>query len=225
MPYKSLSGSESVARYVNEVTTLESPVQKELRARHRQTPQRHRMQIAPDPGPVPRLPHQTHPRPKNAPRNRHLHRILRPHRRSGPALPDDGRLTCCDVSKEWTDIAQHHWKRANLQNKITLHLAPAAQTLQKFLAAGQAATFDFAFIDADKEAYDTYYELVLQLLKPGAPMLLLDNMLRGGHVADPNHHDPSTDAIRALNQKITHDPRVTSSLLTVGDGFMLACKK
>jgi caffeoyl-CoA O-methyltransferase len=219
MPHKSLFSSEQLARYVNEITTQESPIQKELRARTQPLPNG-QMQISPDQGSLLTL----------------LVKLTRAKKALeigtftgysaltvATALPDDGHLTCLDVSEEWTNIAREHWKKAGLEKKITLILAPAAESLNRLLQNGQQNTFDFAFIDADKEAYDTYYELTLKLLKPGAVMIF-DNMLRGGKVADPNHHDPSTDAIRTLNAKITADPRVTSTLLTIGDGFMLAHK-
>lgn len=136
------------------------------------------------------------------------------------ALPDGGRLICCDISEEWTSIAQRYWMQAGVAARIDLRLAPALDTLRD-LAKTQRGRFDFAFIDADKSGYDTYYEACLELLRPGG-LVALDNMLWSGRVADPNHHDADTDAIRALNAKIQADPRVDATLLTVGDGVMLA---
>lgn len=139
-------------------------------------------------------------------------------------LPEDGKLICCDINAEWTAIGQKFWKQANLAEKIDLQLAPALQTLNSLIEKGEAGTFDFAFIDADKTGYDSYYEACLKLLKPGG-LIVLDNMLWGGKVAEPEVLDASTVAIRALNEKISQDERVRSCLLTVGDGLMLVYKK
>jgi predicted O-methyltransferase YrrM len=140
------------------------------------------------------------------------------------ALPKDGRLVCCDISEEWTSIARRHWSAAGVSGRIDLRIAPALDTLKNLLARGEAGNFDFAFIDADKSGYDAYYEGCLKLLKPGG-LISLDNMLWSGRVADPDHHDTDTDAIRTLNAKIRADSRVDAVLLTIGDGVMLARKK
>lgn len=139
------------------------------------------------------------------------------------ALPADGKLVCCDISEEWTSIAREYWARAGVSDRIDLRLAPALDTLNDLLASGRHEQFDFAFIDADKSGYDAYYELCLQLLRPGG-LIALDNMLWSGRVADPDRHDPDTDAIRALNAKIHADLRVDATLLTLGDGVMLVHK-
>ena len=139
------------------------------------------------------------------------------------ALPDDGKLVCCDISKEWTDIARRYWNEAGVAARIDLRLAPALDTLRDLVAQG-ASKFDFAFIDADKSAYDAYYEACLTLLRPGG-LIVLDNMLWSGRVADMQQHDADTDAIRTLNAKIHADARVDASLLTIGDGVMLARKR
>jgi predicted O-methyltransferase YrrM len=140
------------------------------------------------------------------------------------ALPEDGKLICCDINAEWTDIGRKFWEEANLSKKIELRLAPALETLNALLTDGQAGTFDFAFIDADKTGYDSYYEACLKLLRSGG-LIVLDNMLWSGAVANLEVQDPTTNAIRALNEKVSKDDRVTSCLLTVGDGLMLARKK
>jgi predicted O-methyltransferase YrrM len=140
------------------------------------------------------------------------------------ALPKDGRLVCCDISEEWTSIARRHWSAAGVSGRIDLRIAPALDTLKNLLARGEAGNFDFAFIDADKSGYDAYYEGCLKLLKPGG-VIALDNMLWSGRVADPDHHDTDTDAIRTLNAKIRADSRVDAVLLTIGDGVTLARKK
>jgi len=140
------------------------------------------------------------------------------------ALPPDGRLTACDVSEEYTAVARRYWVRAGVADKIDLRLAPAVETLDALLAAGRAGSYDFAFIDADKTGYDAYYERSLALLRPGG-LVVVDNVLWGGDVADPGKNDADTAAIRALNQKVRDDARVSMSLIPVGDGLLLARKK
>ncbi len=140
------------------------------------------------------------------------------------ALPADGRLIACDVSDEFTSIARRYWQEAGVADKIELRLGPAVATLDEMLAAGEAGSFDMAFIDADKENYDAYYERCLQLLRLGG-LILIDNVLWGGRPADANEQDESTAAIRALNAKIHADERVTASLLSIGDGLTLARKR
>jgi caffeoyl-CoA O-methyltransferase len=140
------------------------------------------------------------------------------------ALPPDGKLVACDVSEEWTRIARRYWQQAGVESKIELHIQPAVQTLDKLLASGQAGSFDFAFIDADKVGYDAYYERCLTLLRPGG-LVAVDNTLWSGAVADERDQSESTRAIRALNAKIAADARVTASLVPIGDGLYLARKR
>ena len=140
------------------------------------------------------------------------------------ALPTDGLLVACDVSAEWTAIGRRHWEEAGVAARIDLRLAPAQETLRQLRKTHGAGSFDFAFIDADKPAYDAYYEACLELIRPGG-LIALDNMLWGGKVADPTVVDASTSALRALNAKIGADPRVESCLLTVGDGVLLARRR
>ena len=140
------------------------------------------------------------------------------------ALPADGKLVCCDLSKEWTDVARRYWAEAGLAQKIELRLAPALDTVRELLREPGSGAFDFAFIDADKTNYDAYYEACLKLVRTGG-MITLDNMLWGGQVSDPTAHDADTDALRALNLKIRDDARVDACLLTVGDGVMVARKR
>ena len=125
----------------------------------------------------------------------------------------------CDMSKEWTDIARRYWKEAGVDANIELRLAKAEETLGSL----EDASFDMAFIDADKESYDRYYESCLRLLKPGG-ILMIDNIFWGGAVADKTVDDDETRAIRALNKKIMADVRVDASMLTIGDGLMLVKK-
>jgi len=140
------------------------------------------------------------------------------------ALPEDGQLVCCDLSEEWTAVARRHWAEAGLSAKVDLRLGPAHETLAGLLGQGQAGSFDFAFIDADKTGYDTYYEDCLRLVRPGG-LIVLDNMLWSGAVVDPDAQDPDSVALRALNMKIRDDSRVEACLLSVGDGVLLARKK
>ncbi len=140
------------------------------------------------------------------------------------ALPADGRIIACDVSAEFTAIARRYWAQAGVAHKIDLRLAPAMQTLDGLLAQGQAGTFDFAFIDADKENYDGYYERALQLIRPGG-LIAIDNVLWHSKVIDEGAQDADTLAIRALNEKLHHDDRVTLSLLSISDGLTLALKR
>lgn len=139
-------------------------------------------------------------------------------------LPADGKIIACDVSEEFTAIAQRYWQEAGVADKIDLRLAPALETLERLLATGQAETFDFAFIDADKENYDGYYERSLQLVRPGG-LIAIDNVLWSGQVADEQNQDESTQAIRALNEKLHHDERITLSLVPIADGLTLAIKR
>jgi len=139
------------------------------------------------------------------------------------ALPDDGRLLACDISDEYTRIGRPFWQQAGVDHKITLALAPALQTLDAELAAGQAGAYDFAFIDADKTGYDAYYERALQLLRPGG-LVAIDNTLWGGSVARPATSD-DTRALQALNDKLHRDERIDLSQLPIGDGLTLARKR
>ena len=140
------------------------------------------------------------------------------------ALPPEGRLITCDISEEWTAVARRHWEEAGVADKIDLRLAPALETLDALIDGGEAGSFDFAFIDADKEAYEEYYERTLTLLRPGG-LVTVDNVLWSGSVADPSRQDADTEAIRAFNAKLRTDGRVSLSLVPIGDGLTLARKK
>ena len=139
------------------------------------------------------------------------------------ALPDDGRLLACDISDEYTRVGRPFWRQAGVEQRIELVLAPALQTLDARLAAGEAGAYDFAFIDADKTGYDAYYERCLQLVRTGG-LIALDNTLWNGAVARPAHDD-DTAALQALNAKLHHDARIELAMLTVGDGLTLARKR
>ncbi|MBS9390025.1 MAG: class I SAM-dependent methyltransferase [Dolichospermum sp. WA123] len=139
------------------------------------------------------------------------------------ALPADGKIVACDVSEEYTSVARRYWQRAGVEDKIDLHIAPALETLDKLLTAGEAETFDFAFIDADKGNYDNYYERCLELIRPGG-LIAIDNVLWSGKVADTEIQDNQTNKIRALNRKLHEDSRITLSLVPIADGLTLAMK-
>jgi predicted O-methyltransferase YrrM len=155
------------------------------------------------------------------PRDRHVHRLQRARRGAGAA---DGRIIACDVNPETTAVAHRYWREAGVADKIELKLAPALATLDALLAERQEGRFDFAFIDADKENYDGYYERLLRLLRPGG-LIVIDNVLWSGAVADQRAKDPETTALRALNQKLYQDERVDLALLPLADGITLARKR
>ena len=140
------------------------------------------------------------------------------------ALPSDGRLVCCDVSEEWTSVGQRYWQSAGVSDKIDLKIGPATETLQALREDGEEGRYDFAFIDADKENYLVYYENVLSLLRTGG-VLLIDNVLWGGSVANPGKNDDDTNANRTLNQHLHGAARVLLSMLPVGDGLTLVMKQ
>lgn len=140
------------------------------------------------------------------------------------ALPDDGRIVACDVSEKWTSVARRYWAAAGVAHKIDLRLATAMETLDRLLADGEAGTFDFAFIDADKENYVGYYERALQLLRAGG-LVVADNTLWSGRVADPENAEADTVALRHFNELLHGDSRVDLSLVPIGDGLSLARKR
>jgi len=140
------------------------------------------------------------------------------------ALPDDGKLICCDVNETTTAVARRYWKEAGVDRKIELRLAPALDTLKALLTSGGADTFDYVFIDADKENYDAYYEHALELVHAGG-LIVFDNMLWGGSVADSGKRDVDTLALKALNAKLRDDRRIDLSLLYIGDGVTLGRKR
>ena len=140
------------------------------------------------------------------------------------ALPPTGKIVACDVSEQYTSVARRYWQAAGVADKIELRIAPALETLDQLLASGQAETFDFAFIDADKGNYDRYYERSLQLIRRGG-LIVIDNVLWSGRVADIQVQDQSTKAIRAFNEKLHGDERVSLSLVPIADGLTLALKR
>lgn len=140
------------------------------------------------------------------------------------AMPREGRLIACDVSQEWTRVARRYWERAHVADRIELKLAPAVQTLEELLNAGQAGSFDFTFIDADKENYPAYYERALELTRTNG-LVVIDNTLWSGKVAETTARDADTQAIREFNQLLKLDERIDISLLPIADGVTLARKR
>lgn len=140
------------------------------------------------------------------------------------ALPDDGTVLACDISEEWTAIARRYWRKAGVEQKIRLVLAPAQDTLDAELAAGRQGTYDFAFIDADKTAYRAYYERCLELIRPNG-LVAVDNTLWSGRVADGRATEPDTVALREFNAAVARDERVDLCLVPIADGLTLLRKR
>jgi predicted O-methyltransferase YrrM len=206
---------EKIARYVQEHSVREPAILRELRAATASVPMSG-MQIGPDQGQFMALLVQL----------TGARRCLEIGTYTGYsalavalALPEDGRVVCCDINEEWTAIARRFWKKAGMDHKIELHLAPALETLAKL-----EGPFDFAFIDADKPNYANYYERSLELVRGGG-LIAVDNTLWSGWVADGKHRDADTRALRAFNDKLHRDERVAISLLPLGDGVTLALKR
>lgn len=219
MPYKSLLKSDAVARYINVDCLHETDLQKRLRAETQLLPNGH-MQISPDQGAFLSM----------LVGLMGVKKALEIGTFTGysalcvaTAMPADGRMICCDVSDQWTSIGRKYWKEAGVDAKIDLRLAPAMDTLLQLLQQNAAGAFDMIFIDADKEAYDAYYETSLKLLRVGG-LILMDNMLDGRADSAANY-DPVNGARHALNMKICNDSRVEAIFVMVGGGFLLARKK
>jgi predicted O-methyltransferase YrrM len=140
------------------------------------------------------------------------------------ALPDDGTIVACDIDEAVTEIARVFWERAGVDAKIDLRIAPALDTLDALLTGGGAGSFDFAYIDADKINTEAYYERVLLLLGDNR-LMAIDNVFWGGDVADPDLDDPTTRAIRSLNDRMCTDPRVDTTFVPLGDGVALVRKR
>ncbi|GGI54727.1 class I SAM-dependent methyltransferase [Oxalicibacterium solurbis] len=221
MSNRTLNLDDTLYRYLLDVSLREHPVLAELRTAT-QTHPRSNMQIAQEQGQFMAL----------------LIRLLGARRALeigtftgysalavALALPDDGQLITCDIDAGTTTLAQEYWQRAGVDHKIDLRLAPALQTLDSLVAEGQAGTFDFIFIDADKAGYDAYYEHSLQLLHPGG-LIAIDNVLWDGKVAHPAEPgDADTRALQLLNEKLHRDERIDLSLLPIADGLTLARKR
>jgi len=140
------------------------------------------------------------------------------------ALPEDGNIICCDVSKEWTDIARKYWGKAGVIDKIDLRIGPALETLDNLIHEKKVDHFDLIFIDADKANYPHYYERALELIRKGG-IVLIDNVFRGGDVADLDDTNKGTSAIRELNNFIHGDERVEVCIVPIGDGVTIVRKR
>jgi len=220
MANKTMGISDDLAAYVVKVGTREPDVLARLREETAAIPQ-HNMQIAPEQGAFLAL----------------LVELIGARRcievgtftgysstAVALALPEDGQIVCCDVSEEWTSLARRYWAEAGVTGKVDLRIAPATETLDQLVAGGQEATYDFAFVDADKAGYDAYYERLLRLIRPGG-LIVFDNMLWGGDVLDTDPSDEDTKALQALNAKLARDERITLCLLPVADGVTLARRR
>ena len=220
MSNRSISLTDSLYTYLLSVSLRESDLQRRLREETARDPMA-RMQISPEQGQFMAL----------------LARLMGARRcievgvftgysslAVALALPEDGTIVACDVSEEWTSVARRYWAEAGVAHKIELRLAPALETLDSLHASGGAGTFDLAFIDADKTNYLGYYERALGLLRPGG-LVVVDNTLWSGRVADPEVADADTVALRHFNESLYRDARVDLVMLPVGDGVTLARKK
>ena len=217
---KSLLRSASITRYVNDTIICQTPVQLRLRQETAQMPEAV-MQITPDQGAfLSFLVGLIGARKAIEIGTFTGYSALCIAGAMGPA----GRLIACDISEEWTTIARKYWKEAALADRIDLRLAPALKTLDTLLANGGGGTFDFAFIDADKPAYESYYTHVLPLLRPGG-LIVMDNSLGDSDHFDQMDYDPAKCPMHSLNLKIRDDHRVEAMIVTVGAGMMVARKR
>lgn len=220
MTPRTLILDDALSRYLHESSLREHPVARKLRAATQRLPGA-TMQIAPEQGQLMAL----------------LARMIGARRAIeigtytgysalvlALALPADGTLICCDVNRETTAVGRKYWKEAGVELRIDLRIAPALETVAALLANGEAEEFDLAFIDADKSNYDRYYESCLELIRPGG-LILIDNVLWGGSVADSREKDPTAAMFRKLNAKIRDDARVDMSLVAIGDGLTVVRKR
>ena len=219
MSPRSIGLSDTLYDYLLDVSLREPDILRRLREETAELPMA-RMQIAPEQGQFMRLVTELIG----------AHRYLEVGTFTGYsslsvalAQPEDGEIVCCDVDEDYTAVARRYWEEAGVSRRIRLHLAPARQTLASLLDDGATESFDFIFIDADKENYDAYYEFALRLLRPGG-LVAIDNVLWDGKVVDLSKDDPDTTALRALNRKLRDDERISLSLLPLGDGLSL-CRK
>lgn len=220
MSNRTISMTDSLYEYLLQVSLREPPILQRLRAETAKLPQ-HGMQISPEQGQFMRL----------------LVRMLGASRcievgvftgysslSVALALPDDGHILACDVSAEFTAVARRYWQEAGVEKRITLHLAPALETLDGLLKRGEQGRYDFAFIDADKGNYLNYYERIIRLLRPGG-VIAVDNVLWDGAVINKKDKSKDTVAIREFNAALHKDQRIELSMVPIGDGLTLARKR
>jgi predicted O-methyltransferase YrrM len=209
--------SESLREYLLDVSLRESPVVRRLREATARRPDA-QMQIAPEQGQLMAL----------------LVRAIGGRQTLdigvftgysslvvAEALPPDGRVVACEIDAEVAREARTWWEKAGIARKVDLRLGPAIETLDGLLDDGEAGTFDFAFIDADKKSYGEYWERCLRLVRHGG-LITVDNVFKGGRVVDPDDHEPATEAMRAFNRLVRDDERVDLALIPVADGLTLA---
>lgn len=221
MSEKTLALSDALQKYVRTLGIRESPAAAALRAETKKLGRVAAMQISPEQGALmAMLVHAIGAR-----------RAIEIGTFTGysalvvaQALGSQGELLACDLSEKWTAIAKQHWQKAGVAARIELRIAPALETLSKLLHGGQRGSFDFAFIDADKQNYAKYYESCLSLLRPGG-LVCLDNVFWGGSVADPKRSDDEVEALREVTKRIHEDERVDIVLVPVGDGLLVARKR
>lgn len=220
MSNRTLSLDDRLHQYLLQHSVRETDIQRELREHTMQLPKA-RMQIAPEQGQFMAL----------LVKLIGARRVLEIGTFTGysalclaTAMPAGGTLTCCDLSDEWTRIGIPYWRKAGIRDRIDLRLGPALQTLDGLLASAAADTFDLAFIDADKTHYYAYYQRCLQLVRQGG-LILFDNTLWDGAVADPDDRTDDTMALRELNDNLLGDERIDLSLVPIGDGLTLARKR
>ena len=219
MSNRTLAISESIYQYLCDHSLREDPILKELRD-HTYDMEERAMQIAPEQGQFMQMLIKL-----IGAKNTIEVGVFTGYSSLAIALvlPEDGRIVACDVNPQYTSVAEKFWVSAGVREKIDLRIGPARDTLSELISDGLANTFDFAFIDADKVNYDHYYELCLQLIRPGG-LITVDNVLWGGATADDSINDTDTTSIRALNDKLHRDERIDLSLVPIGDGLTLAMK-
>lgn len=220
MSNKTLNLSEALYDYLRSVSDREPPLLRDLRAETAKLESAN-MQIAPEQGQFMAM----------LLKLMGAHRVLEVGTYTGYsalalalALPHKGHMVCCDISREWTDIARRYWHEAGVDHKMELHLRPALETLDELLTEDDSENFDFAFIDADKENYGAYFERCLALIRPGG-LIAVDNVLWHGAVIDDTRQDGDTRAIRDFNRRLREDDRIDLSLVPIGDGLTLARKR
>lgn len=213
MSNRTITLTDDLVDYVQQLGVREHPALGRLRAETAKLPE-HNMQIAPEQGAFMAL----------LVKLTGARRILEIGTFTGYsstvmalALPEDGRITCLDVSREWTDVARRAWADAGVEDRVDLHIGPAVESLSRL----DDDSVDLAFIDADKTSYAAYYEGCLRVVRPGG-VILIDNVLQHGRVVDPGADDENVRAIRALNERIATDERVDHVLLPLADGLTLA---
>ena len=219
MSNRTLAISESIYQYLCDHSLREDPILKELRD-HTYDMEERAMQIAPEQGQFMQMLIKL-----IGAKNTIEVGVFTGYSSLAIALvlPEDGRIVACDVNPQYTSVAEKFWVSAGVREKIDLRIGPAKNTLSELISDGLTGTFDFAFIDADKVNYDHYYELCLELIRPGG-LITVDNVLWGGATADDSINDTDTTSIRALNDKLHRDERIDLSLVPIGDGLTLAMK-